>query len=146
MNSLSNADIKLFLRAEIRVRISLYGNQKTKNSMTLTLDPNCTFDMNYKRRYTDPVKPLEHEYSTNWKETIFDLNKISVFTQLEPCISTLNKLLNRRISKILYRSTCYAPITKFQKTFVKTLTFSKVQTCRLAEVQTQPLLDMILLD
>ena len=93
MNSLSNADIKLFLRAEIfinlvRIRISLYDNQKTKSSMTLTLDSNCTFDMNYKRRYADPVKPLEHEYSTNWKETIFDLNKISVFSQLEACIST----------------------------------------------------------
>ena len=32
----------------------------------------------------DLIKPFELEYSTSWKETIFELNKISVLASWKP--------------------------------------------------------------
>ena len=45
--------------------------------------------MNSKGKYQDLVKSLEIEYFTIWKETIFDLNKISVLASWKPAFSLI---------------------------------------------------------
>ena len=39
------------------------------------------------------MKPLELEYSTCWKETLFDLNKVSVLGSWKPAFSLLKQTL-----------------------------------------------------
>ena len=43
--------------------------------------------VNCERRYTDLLKSLKLEYSRSWKETIFDLNKISVLVSWNSALS-----------------------------------------------------------
>ena len=75
--------------------------------------------MNCKRWYADLVFcELERN---------FNLKEISVLACWNPKFPL--KFLNTRISRILYHSICYAPITKLWETFVKTLTFRKNQAC-----------------
>ena len=52
--------------------------------------------MDCKRRYAGLIKSLELLYSTSWKETTFDLNKIWVLAAWKPAF-LVNVILNRKI-------------------------------------------------
>ena len=55
--------------------------------------------MNRKWKYEVLMKPLELAYSTFWKETLFDLNKVSVLASWKPAFSLLKQTLEQEVIK-----------------------------------------------
>ena len=75
--------------------------------------------MNCKRRYTDLIKSLDLEYSTSWKEIIFDWNKISVFAGWKPTFSLDTNSWIGRYQRFFITVSAKLPLQKFGKHSLK---------------------------
>ena len=87
--------------------------------------------MNCKRRYTDLIKSLDLEYSNDFERN-FDLNEISLLASRKPSFSLKTNFWIGGYQRFFITVSATRPwATKFWKTFVKTLTFRKIQACHL---------------
>ena len=85
--------------------------------------------INCKRRYAVLNKLLKLEYSTIWKKTIFDLNKFQL-ASWKPAFSLKTNSFIGGYQRF-FITVSAARLIKLWKTFMKTLSFHKIQAFNL---------------